>query len=123
MTRREEHASFKAGRDRRLRRSLLGVLQAARAGPRGGMHGRRLKEAAASPLPPDERFESDDHAVALLRDLEGLGFVTLADERTRRGQEYSIDYVFARISAKGSGLLDEAEPPTPMVDDERNLEE
>lgn len=108
--------------DRRLRRKLLSALHHARVGPRGGFNARQLKDALDATLPPAEQFHDDDHAVALLRDLEAKGLVVLADERTRRTQRFGLDYLFARITAKGSSLINETLPADADIDDERNLE-
>lgn len=112
----------KRARDRRLRRRLLSVLQAARVAPLGGLHGRQAKETLDGLAAPAERFEDDDHCLVLLRELEAKGLVDLADVRKRRGQAFGLDYLFAKVTAAGTSLLNETAPADPDVDDERNLE-
>jgi hypothetical protein len=98
---------------------LLDVLQAARVGPRGGVYGRRLKDALDAILPPGDQFDSDEHVQHLLADLAGKDLVQTADERSRKSQPHGLDHLFVRITAKGSALLNENAPPDPDVEDDR----
>lgn len=61
--------------------------------------------------------------IGLLRDLEAKSLIVLDDERTRRPQRFGLDYLFVRLAAAGTGLLNETRPADPDIDDERNLEE
>lgn len=110
-------------RDARLRRVLLMSLHRARVSPKGGLHGRTLIDQASAATLPGDEFQGDVHALGLARDLVGKGYVSETDERTRRGQLFGLDYLFFRITAKGSDLADERIPADPMVEDERLLEE
>lgn len=111
-------------RDRRLRRRLLQTLHAVRVSPRGGLHGRRLIEIVEATLSPGELFESDDHAIGLLKDLEAKGYATLADERKYpQRQRYSLDWLFAAVTDRGSMLIRETMARDPDVADARDPEE
>jgi hypothetical protein len=106
-------------RDRRLRRQLLRTLHAARIAPQKGLHGRRLMELVDDAMPPGDRFESLSHALGLMRDLEAKDLASIADERTRRSQVFSLDYLLVRIAALGSSLINETAPVDPDIEDER----
>jgi hypothetical protein len=107
-------------RDRRLRRRLLNTLHLARAmSPRGGMSGRTLKDLVDGVMPPEQKFEDDGHALALMRDLANKDLFAEEALPRRRGQSFGLDYVFFRITAKGSGIWEETVPADPDIDDER----
>lgn len=103
-------------RDKRLRRDILRIVHRARTGPEGGFSLRGVIDMARnSPL----LFQDDQHALGLARDLEGYGLIKIEDRRTRKDQRFSIDWLFLRITATGSALVDEQIPVNPLVDDER----
>ena len=107
-------------RDRRLRKRLLQVLNAARVRPEAGWaSGRFISDIVDGALPGGERFESDAHVLGLMRDLISADYVEERDDRTRDWQRYGLDYVSYRITHHGTALLHEAVDPDPLVEDER----
>jgi hypothetical protein len=111
-------------RDRRLRRRLLETLHDARIGPKGGLNGRFLRDVVAGTVPSSQGFEDDDHTMGLIRDLVNKDYVTEEREPMRRGQRFGIDFMFLKITAKGSSLAsdNETHPVDPDIDDDRDVE-
>src|SRR3954471_25016179 len=69
-------------RDKRLRKRLLQVLNAARVRPEvGGASGRFIYDVVDAAVPGGQRFESDAHMLGLMRDLIAAGYV---EERADR---------------------------------------
>jgi hypothetical protein len=113
--------SIRIHRDRRLRRRLLGTLYAVRGEPSGGLGGRVLITVADGMMSQDGRFQNERHAMTLLRDLEGRGYVSLQDTRKHpRMETYGLDYLTVRITSKGVDLVDENVPVDPAVEDDRD---
>ena len=115
---------FNAGdkkRDARLRRKLLFVLYLARANsPTGFISGRRLVDDAGGLAARDCGFESDDHALALARDLCNAGYATEKPlGYLRRGERFGLDHCQFAITSIGTKLHLEQMPPDVLVDDER----
>jgi hypothetical protein len=106
-------------RDRRLRRRLLEALYESRVSPMGGIGGRTAVDVIDSAMPEDQRFDNDDHALALLIDLRDGGYVEMLDRRTRKLQRWCVDYMFLKITDKGSRLIREEIPVDPAIEDER----
>jgi hypothetical protein len=106
-------------RDRRLRWSILRMLNNARALD-GGMAARQLLESLDGALPPSDRFgDDDDRLMSLLKDLANAGYVELLDLRTHRSQKHSVDWINAAVTAKGTRFCDEGEAPDSLIDDGR----
>jgi hypothetical protein len=110
-------------RDKRLRRRMLQLVAAARTSPRGGLNGRTLFDLVNETLPSDLGFEDESHALMLMRDLRDKGYLAEEMIERRRGQRFSVEFVFLRITAKGSSLLNETIPVDGDVDDERITED
>lgn len=116
------HAKRK--RDAVIRRKLLFALAICRTSPTGGISGRELMNQVAGLLPPRQGFESDDHALLLMRDLVAA---KLAEERKlgerRRGQSFGIDWIELAITERGLALYEQKIPANDLVDDDRQLDE
>lgn len=111
---------FRRQRDRRLRRRLLETLYNARAFAPSGWYGARsLVDLVNTAAPADANIEDEAHAMALLRDLENKGLVEHRDTRTRKLQAYGLTYLDARITARGSSLMEETLPADSDIEDER----
>jgi hypothetical protein len=107
-------------RDRRLRRRLLLMLNAARVRPESGWCGGHfLFDLVDSALPNGQRFEDQDHLLALLRDLISSGYAQERDDRTRESQRASLEFTSYRITSRGTALVTEAIDPDPLVEDGR----
>src|SRR5260221_5144105 len=112
-----EHASRE--RDGRLRRRLLAALFECRTSPSGWTGALKLRDMADSVAADDQRFQTEQHCVALLRDL---AIKRLAEERRKsqkRGQVFGLRHLKYRIRAAGLDLHLEAVPPDPLIDDDR----
>lgn len=106
-------------RDKRLRRQLLYVLYLCRESPQGGANGRTVTGTVAEDLDEEMGFESDEHAVQLIRDLALKGLLTEEKLARRRTERFGPQHLFLRITDKGSMLLREEIPIDPDVYDER----
>ena len=107
-------------RDRRLRKRLLQVLNAARVRPdRGWAGGRFIFDIVDGAIPGGQRFESDEHMLGLMRDLIAGGYVEERDDRAYTWQAQGVDYVSYRITNLGTALVLEAVDPDPLVEDSR----
>lgn len=111
-------------RDRRLRRRMLSTLHLSRAmSPRGGLGGRALKDLVDGVMPGGQGFEGDRHAMELARDLVNKGLAEESRLPMRRGQAFGLDFAFFKVTAKGSGLVEETVPPDADIDDDRIVED
>jgi hypothetical protein len=109
-------------RDRRLRKRLLQVLNAARVRPESGWAGGRfISDVVDGALPGGQTFDSDEHVLGLIRDLVAGGYVDERDDRTRVWQKPGLDLVSYRITNLGTALVLEAVDPDPLVEDSRLL--
>jgi hypothetical protein len=106
-------------RDRRLRKRLLSTLHMARTGPTGELGAQTLVDLVNSVMPPDQQFESDDHAIALIRDLVAKELATERTINLRRGERFCLRHLAVKVTAEGSSLINETLPPDPDIDDER----
>ncbi len=107
-------------RDKRLRKRLLQVLNAARIRPEQGWAGGRfIFDVVDGALPGGQRFEGDDHLLGLMRDLVAAGYVEERDDRTRVWHPHTLDYLSYRITNLGTALVLEAIDPDPLVEDSR----
>ena len=107
-------------RDLRLRRRLLLVLHAARVRPEyGWVSGRFLHDLIDGAMPGGQRFDDDDHARALLRDLVAAGHVEERDDRWKTYQPASLDFTSFRITHQGTALVEQHVEPDPLVEDDR----
>ena len=107
-------------RDRRLRKRLLQVLNAARVRPEfGWASGRFIYDIVDGAIPGGQRFEGDEHMLGLMRDLVSAGYVEERDDRTRTWQPYGVDYLSYRVTNLGTALVLEAIDPDPLVEDSR----
>jgi hypothetical protein len=107
-------------RDRRLRKRVLQVLNAARVRPEYGWAGGRfVYDVIDATLPGGQRFESDEHLLGLMRDLVAAGYVEERDDRTRDWQRPGLDVISYRITNHGTALVHEAIDPDPLVEDDR----
>jgi len=96
--------------EKKLRREMLAVLDAARGGERP-VNGHWL---AADVLGVD-----DEDVVRLGQDLVNLGMATLTDTRTTKWQSKSARFMELAITAKGTRLLAGLEAVEPLIEDER----
>ena len=106
-------------RDKALRRRILSVAENAKIGPLGGIGGRSLMNVVNASSPRDERLADDGEFLSLVRDLANAGYLIERDERTHRHQNFVLDQLFFKVTAKGSALLREEIGVDPMVADER----
>jgi len=107
-------------RDRRLRHKLLAALHEARANEHGGyVSARFLVDALSVGLGPSEGFDSSDHALALLRDLELKGYAESRDFREYASQQRDATTVSFRVTGQGAALMNEAIEPDGDIDDDR----
>ena len=107
-------------RDLRLRRRILQMLDAAKVRPEfGWCSGRFIYDVVDGALPGGQQFESDGHLLALLRDLISAGYVEERDDRIRKWQRQTADWMSYRITNHGTALLAEAIDPDPLVEDSR----
>ena len=106
-------------RDRRLRRRLLGLLFESRASPTGWTGALKLRDMADAASSKDQRFQSEQHCIALLRDLVIKGLAKERRKATKRGQVFGLRHLKYRILAAGLELHLEAAPPDPLIDDDR----
>jgi hypothetical protein len=115
-----DKTTIELARDRRLRRKLLVALRIAnQVSPSGQLSGQFLRDQVRDYLRGEPSFESDSHALDLLRSLVAAGYVEESDGRRRRGESFGLEHMLYRISEKGMRLLIEALPPDPMIEDER----
>jgi hypothetical protein len=107
-------------RDRRLRKRLLQVLNAAKVRPdRGWAGGRFIFDIVDGAIPGGQRFDSDEHMLGLMRDLIAGGYVEERDDRAYTWQGHGVDYVSYRVTSLGTALVLEAVDPDPLVEDSR----
>jgi hypothetical protein len=107
-------------RDLRLRKRILQLLDAAKVRPESGWaSGRFIYDLVDGALPGGQRFDGDDHALGLLRDLISAGYVEERDDRTRRWQTAGLDWTSYRITSEGTALITQAVDPNPLVEDDR----
>ena len=106
-------------RDRVLRRNMLRTLHNARIVPMGGLSGTALRREVEAITAASDQFEDEAHVIGLGRDLVNKGLVEETDQRTRKTQRFGLEFLFYRVTAKGSGLVNETLPPDPDVEDER----
>lgn len=116
-----KHALTEAAkaRDRRLRRQLLTALFECRASPSGWTGAVTLRDLAEAVFSDDQRFENEQHCIALLRDLLVKGLVEERQKTRRRDETFSLKHLEYRILGPGLNLHLEAAPPDPMIDDDR----
>lgn len=107
-------------RDRRLRRRVLLMLNAARVRPESGWCGGQfLFDLVDGALPAGQRFEDEPHLLALLRDLISAGYAEERDDRTRESQQACLEFSSYRITSRGTALVTEAIDPDPLIEDGR----
>ena len=95
-------------------------MDAAKVRPESGwVTGRFVFDVVDGALPGGQQFESDDHFLALMRDLISSGYAEERDDRRYRWQRPSLDLTSHRITAKGTLLLAEELPVDGLVEDER----
>src|SRR5688572_33415669 len=96
-------------RDRRLRKRLLQVLNAAKVRPdRGWAGGRFIFDIVDGAIPAGQRFESDEHMLGLMRDLLAGGYVEERADRAYTCQAHGGDSVSYRITRLCLALVLEA---------------
>src|SRR3954467_7231940 len=107
-------------RDKRLRKRLLQVLNAARVRPEfGWASGRFIYDVVDGAIPGGQRFEGDAHMLGLMRDLIAAGYVEERDDRTYAWQTAGVDWTSYRITNHGTALVYEAIDPDPLIEDDR----
>jgi hypothetical protein len=107
-------------RDRKLRRAMLRLLRIARGqSPTGELSGRTLVDLVNRDLVQSDQFEDEQHALTLMSDMEGRGYVVRRDVRTRKLERFTVSAVALAITPKGMDLLDENIAADPAVEDER----
>ncbi len=107
-------------RDRRLRRRLLAALFDCRTSPSGWTGALKLRDMADNASSAEEeRFQTELHCVALLRDLATKGLAEERRKAQKRGQVFGLRHLKYRILAAGLDLHLEAAPPDPLIDDDR----
>ena len=88
-------------RDRRLRRRILMLMNAARVRPQSGWCGGTfLLDLVDAALPPPQKFEDADHLLALLRDLVSSAYV---QEGSRQGIHHRRRMI--RTACAGCGCV------------------
>ena len=102
--------------DARLRYRVLRVLESGRSMP--AMKSRFLVDVING-VAGSDHFEGDDHALQLLRDLSGDGYIELLDRRTHKSQVYGIGFLDVSIKAKGTRFLAGGEPADALIEDGR----
>jgi len=114
----EQFEQARRTRDKRLRRSMLDLLHAAR----GGEHatsGATLHELAGYGRPAADGPEDEPHTLRLLRDLVVGGYAIEKDTRTHKHQRFSMSHMEYEITAKGVQLIEEAIDVDPLIADQR----
>lgn len=107
-------------RDRRLRRRLLRILHDCRANEeQGWITGRFAKDLIDGFAPRGERADSDQHLLAMLRDLVAGGYAEERDDREHKWQSWSLDFLSFRVTAKGNALITESVDADPIIEDDR----
>ncbi|QOV91641.1 hypothetical protein [Humisphaera borealis] len=107
-------------RDRRLRKRLLQALHAVRVRPEGGwVTGRFAFDLVDGAQPGGERFESDIHALGLLRDLVNSHYAQERDDRPTR-EPFTLESVSYRVTAAGTAVVLELTDPDPLLEDSRD---
>lgn len=108
-------------RDRRLRKRILSVLRLAIAQSQTGeLDGRTLVDTIDGVMGRGQRFESDEHAITLLREMAAKGLIEERDTRRYpKEQAFGLDRLAYKVTAAGHALWNESLPPDPDVDDPR----
>lgn len=107
-------------RDRRLRRWILTALNHAKChGITGDLDGVTLRDVVDSGLAAGQKFEDEQHAIGLVRDLVSKQMVQEVKTGLRRGERFGLKHMRVRILDKGARLLNETLPVDPDIDDER----
>lgn len=102
--------------DARLRHRILRVLESGRSMP--AMKARFVVDVIDG-IAGSDHFEGEDHSLALLRDLDGGGYIRLADTRTRKDQQYGLGFLNVSILPKGTRFCAGGEPADALIDDGR----
>lgn len=100
-------------REKRIRRAILRVLNAARP---SGLSGRNLRDVLEGQ--PDG-IADDRELLSLCQDLVSLGYATTTDIRKLRSQQATAATWVYAITAMGTALLAGQVAVSPLVDDER----
>lgn len=103
-------------RKRRLRRTILRVLDRVQAKKDRGLGAMMVRDVVAG---GPERLGDDDEFLALCRDLEAAGFLTIEDRRKRKSQAMMLGWLHLCITARGTALVEEAGDKSELVEDER----
>lgn len=105
-------------RDRELRKKLLMVLHIVRGySPDGSASAGYLLNEALKVCRP-LRFDSDAHALGLMRDLVHLGYATESANGERRpGEAFGLDWARFTVTAAGSQRYTTGSPLHPLMDD------
>jgi len=106
-------------RDRRLRRRLLTTIFELRTGRSGWASAELLRDVVNDVSPPDEGFETDQHCLGLLRDLEIKGLIQERQTKSRKGEKFGLGHLQYRILGLGISLENESVPPDPDIYDDR----
>lgn len=101
-------------RAKRIRRQMLGIIDAAKAA--SWARGRMVADILAD-LP--DGIESDEEVLGFGQDLANAGLIEIRDTRTMKCQRAGIEYVIYQVTAKGTALLMGGVPVEPLVEDER----
>jgi hypothetical protein len=111
-------------RDRKLRRMLLQQLHyVTRTAPSGDVGGETLRDYVSGQIrDPQQNFESEAHALALMRDLVNKQLASETKTTRYRGETFGLRHLRFAITAKGSSLYMGTEPVDADIDDDRVLE-
>lgn len=111
-------------RDAKLRGKLLFVLfETASRAPTGFMSARQLINFANMLVDESERFESDEHALSLIRYLVSAGYAEERQTENRmEGEKFTPELLRFAITAKGQQMQEHVVPPDPMIADGRIIE-
>jgi len=100
-------------REKRMRRSILRLVDASRPTPlKGGWIADILESQA-------DGIDDAEQVLRLCQDLVNLGLITGTDTRTLKTQRAGLEWMAYSATAKGTGLLAGAEPVCGLVEDER----
>jgi hypothetical protein len=101
--------------DAKLRFRVLQLLNEARSSE-AGVRGTRLRSWVED---IDVSFADDDHCLSLLADLQGAGYLTIADQRVHAHERWGLSKIDCRITAKGTRFLAGEEPVDGLIADGR----
>lgn len=107
----------------KLRRKLLDTLYFSRNAPRGGLSGGSLVDNVESNVGDGRGFESESHAMELIRDLANKKMAIIQSTSPSKlrlnSALFAPDHIFVRITDRGTMLIEKRIPPEPGIHDDR----